>query len=319
MVDLEKPAYRAATQQMLDAVRLVLVRSESLGRALLEIGCPAGKIRLQRTGIPVEEIPFRERAWPADGAWKFLQAGRLIEKKGLRVSLRAFARFAGEHPARDVHHCRRRTAPERARAGGRRAGHGGESFFSRASFPRSNCANSFTSRTFFCIRATGGGWKPGGRSEFHAGSDGERVAGLRHRARRNSRSDRERPKRNSGAGARRCGLARALLERAANPEGLAAIAANGAEAVRQKFQQSWPNRTSWRIIISKRWRHPRRARTDMKARVHSDAFLVALRHRGSRGARGLGRRVRRERAIQNRPGRDRLHSRRKCRTAPHRH
>ena len=30
MVDLEKPAYRAATPAMLDAVRLVLVRSESL-------------------------------------------------------------------------------------------------------------------------------------------------------------------------------------------------------------------------------------------------------------------------------------------------
>src|ERR1044071_2104446 len=43
MVDLEKPAYRAATQQMLDAVRLVLVRSESLGRALIEIGCPPQK------------------------------------------------------------------------------------------------------------------------------------------------------------------------------------------------------------------------------------------------------------------------------------
>ena len=43
MVDLEKPAYRAATKQMLEAVRLVLVRSESLGRALVEIGCPPEK------------------------------------------------------------------------------------------------------------------------------------------------------------------------------------------------------------------------------------------------------------------------------------
>ncbi|MEN3370827.1 MAG: colanic acid/amylovoran biosynthesis glycosyltransferase [Verrucomicrobiota bacterium] len=99
MVDLEKPVYRAATQRMLDAVRLVLVRSESLGRALIGIGCPPEKIRIQRTGIPVEEIPFRERVWPRDGAWKFLQAGRLIEKKGLSVSLRAFARFAGQYPA----------------------------------------------------------------------------------------------------------------------------------------------------------------------------------------------------------------------------
>lgn len=98
MVDLDKPAYRAATQRMLEAVRMVLVRSESLGRALVNLGCPAGKIRLQHTGIPVGEIPFRRRTWPGDGAWKFLQACRLIEKKGLRVSLRAFAKFAGRYP-----------------------------------------------------------------------------------------------------------------------------------------------------------------------------------------------------------------------------
>ena len=51
MVDMEKPAYREATTKMLEAVRLVLVRSESLGKALLKLGCPAEKIRVQRTGF----------------------------------------------------------------------------------------------------------------------------------------------------------------------------------------------------------------------------------------------------------------------------
>ncbi|HEY2615641.1 MAG TPA: glycosyltransferase [Chthoniobacterales bacterium] len=98
MVDLEKPAYRAATKAMLEAVQLVLVRSESLGRALIEIGCPPQKIRLQRTGIPVDQTPFRVRSWPVNGAWKFLQASRLIEKKGLQTSLLAFAKFAARFP-----------------------------------------------------------------------------------------------------------------------------------------------------------------------------------------------------------------------------
>jgi colanic acid/amylovoran biosynthesis glycosyltransferase len=98
MVDLEKPAYRTATQEMLEAVRLVLVRSESLGRALVEIGCAPEKLRIQRTGIPVDEIPFRARAWPSDGAWKLVQACRLIEKKGLKTSLQAFAQFAARYP-----------------------------------------------------------------------------------------------------------------------------------------------------------------------------------------------------------------------------
>jgi len=98
MVDLEKPAYRAATKEMLAAVRLVLVRSESLERALIEIGCAPEKIRIQRTGIPVDEIPFRDRVWPSDEAWRFVQACRLIEKKGLKTSLLSFAEFAARYP-----------------------------------------------------------------------------------------------------------------------------------------------------------------------------------------------------------------------------
>ena len=56
MVDLERPAYRAATKQMLQAVRLVLVRSESLARALIEIGCSPEKIRTEFHGTL--SVPF---------------------------------------------------------------------------------------------------------------------------------------------------------------------------------------------------------------------------------------------------------------------
>lgn len=98
MVDLGKPAYRAAALQMLHAVRLVLVRSESLRRALVGLGCPEQKIRIQRTGIPLDAVPYQARVWPLDGKWQFVQACRLIEKKGLRTSLRAFANFAREYP-----------------------------------------------------------------------------------------------------------------------------------------------------------------------------------------------------------------------------
>ena len=98
MVDMNKPAYREATLQMLDAVTLVLVRSESLRRALVDLGCDPQKIEIQRTGIPLEEFPFRDRAVPKNGEWQFVQAGRLIEKKGLPVTLRAFSTFSTQHP-----------------------------------------------------------------------------------------------------------------------------------------------------------------------------------------------------------------------------
>jgi colanic acid/amylovoran biosynthesis glycosyltransferase len=98
LVDMEKPAYRAATQQMLDAVRRVFVRSESLRHAVINLGCAENKIDIVRTGIPLAQFPFREREYPQDGKWRFVQAGRLIEKKGVPTSLRAFAKFTDRYP-----------------------------------------------------------------------------------------------------------------------------------------------------------------------------------------------------------------------------
>jgi colanic acid/amylovoran biosynthesis glycosyltransferase len=98
IVDMHKPAYREATRQMLNAVKLVLVRSESLRRAVIDLGCDEKKIEIQRTGVPLDEFRFRERNAPQNDEWRFVQAGRLIEKKGLPVALRAFASFLRQYP-----------------------------------------------------------------------------------------------------------------------------------------------------------------------------------------------------------------------------
>ena len=98
MVDMNKSAYREATLQMLDAVKLVLVRSESLRRAIVDLGCEPEKVEIQRTGIPLQEFAFRDRAVPKNGEWRFVQGGRLIEKKGLPVTLRAFEVFVRQYP-----------------------------------------------------------------------------------------------------------------------------------------------------------------------------------------------------------------------------
>jgi glycosyltransferase involved in cell wall biosynthesis len=63
------------------------------------MGAPRERLRLNRTGIPLEAFPFENRPVPADGAWQFVQACRLIAKKGLRTSLRAFARFRERWPS----------------------------------------------------------------------------------------------------------------------------------------------------------------------------------------------------------------------------
>ena len=93
LVEMNKSAHRRATEEMLARVKRVLVRSESLRKAVVELGCASERIEIQRTGIPLEDFAFRERNTPANGAWRLLQACRLIEKKGLATTLRSFAAF----------------------------------------------------------------------------------------------------------------------------------------------------------------------------------------------------------------------------------
>ena len=242
MVDLEKAAYRAATQEMLEAVRLVLVRSESLGRALINIGCPAGKIRLQHTGIPVDEIPFRPREWPETGAWKFVQACRLIEKKGLRVSLRAFAKFAERHPASTFTIAGE--GPLRNELGQLAAelGVADKVFFSGFISQAQLRELYYQSHIFLHPSEVGGDGNQEGvpNSMLEAMASGLPVFATEHggipEAIENGRSGILVNERDEDA------LALALLERTANPDGLAAIARNGAEVVRKHFEQTGQTR-----------------------------------------------------------------------------
>jgi colanic acid/amylovoran biosynthesis glycosyltransferase len=97
-VDLHRPAHRTATRRVLELAARVLVRSESLADRLVALGGDRSKMRLHRTGLPLDEIAYVPHAAPPGGAWRCLQACRLIRKKGLPTSLRAFASFARVHP-----------------------------------------------------------------------------------------------------------------------------------------------------------------------------------------------------------------------------
>jgi len=242
MVDLDKPAYRAATQQMLESVRMVLVRSESLGRALINLGCPSGKIRLQHTGIPVDDIPFRPRAWPENGAWKFVQACRLIEKKGLRVSLRAFAKFAGRHPGSTFTIAGE--GPLRQELGQLAADLGvADKVFFPGFISQTQLRELYYQSHIFLhpSEGSGDGNQEGvPNSMLEAMASGLPVFATEHggipEAIEDGRSGILVRERDDEA------LALALFERTANREELAAIARSGAEVVRKRFEQAGQTR-----------------------------------------------------------------------------
>jgi colanic acid/amylovoran biosynthesis glycosyltransferase len=90
--------YPGKLRRLFDAVPLVLARSRSLADRLIQFGCPPEKLRINRTGVPLDEFPFVDRQPPSEGKWKIVQACRLIPKKGVATSLRAFAIFKKDHP-----------------------------------------------------------------------------------------------------------------------------------------------------------------------------------------------------------------------------
>jgi glycosyltransferase involved in cell wall biosynthesis len=94
----KEKGYDQKLRELLQLAPLVLVRSQSLANRLHDLGCASDKIRLNRTGIPLQNFPWVERPFPKDGQWQLVQACRLVEKKGLLTTLSAFRRFVSDYP-----------------------------------------------------------------------------------------------------------------------------------------------------------------------------------------------------------------------------
>lgn len=97
-----QPGYNEKLQELLHVLPMVLARSDSLAERLIALGCEPGKIRINRTSIPMEGFPAKNRTSPRDGAWKVVQASRFIEKKGLEVTLEAFAALRQKYPQAEL-------------------------------------------------------------------------------------------------------------------------------------------------------------------------------------------------------------------------
>jgi colanic acid/amylovoran biosynthesis glycosyltransferase len=97
-IDLTKPSHLKPLGRLFELATLVLPRSQAIADNLIELGCPQEKIRVHRTGIPLDRFPFAQRYVPEDGQWRLFQACRLIPKKGVETTLRGFARFLEHYP-----------------------------------------------------------------------------------------------------------------------------------------------------------------------------------------------------------------------------
>lgn len=81
------PSHRAALLKMFEYASLFPCRSEALADRVIALGASPAKVRISRTVVP----GFPERNPGAANSRRVLQASRLIPKKGLLTTLRAFA------------------------------------------------------------------------------------------------------------------------------------------------------------------------------------------------------------------------------------
>lgn len=97
-IDVSRPRHAAKMKEVLSLAARILCRSESLAADVIRLGCPPQKVFVQRTSIPLEDWPFQMRERPADDAWNIVQSCRFIGKKGLDVTVAAFAEVAKRFP-----------------------------------------------------------------------------------------------------------------------------------------------------------------------------------------------------------------------------
>lgn len=97
-VNMDKPGHLKAMREVFELADKMLCRTESLGRDLVALGCPPEKIGIWRTGVPLAEWPYRPRVAPEDGRWQLLQVCRFVDKKGLDLTLKAFAGVRKRYP-----------------------------------------------------------------------------------------------------------------------------------------------------------------------------------------------------------------------------
>jgi colanic acid/amylovoran biosynthesis glycosyltransferase len=90
----------ARLDELFEEADLLLVEGPFLRERVLELGAPPEKVRVQRFGVPLGELPFEPRRARPDGKTVLGFAGRFCEQKGVLYALEAVAALKAE--GRDV-------------------------------------------------------------------------------------------------------------------------------------------------------------------------------------------------------------------------
>lgn len=93
-----EPLWRRRYRDLFDHVDTVLCEGEHMAGNIVSLGCPAQKVKVQRLGIALEDIPFEPCGWRPGEPLRVLIAASFREKKGIPDALAALGRLKASTP-----------------------------------------------------------------------------------------------------------------------------------------------------------------------------------------------------------------------------
>lgn len=95
-----KPIWKQRYAELFEYARLFFCEGPAMAAAVEQLGCPAGKIRVQRLGVDCSRLFVRPRNFQPGGPLKVLLASRMAEKKGIPDAVKAVALASRQIPIR---------------------------------------------------------------------------------------------------------------------------------------------------------------------------------------------------------------------------
>lgn len=94
----EHPAWKRYYKRLFKAGALFLAEGPFMAQALVDLGCPPDKVRVQHLGVDVQRIPFVPRQKQEGEPVRILMACSFREKKGIPYGVQAFALAVKKYP-----------------------------------------------------------------------------------------------------------------------------------------------------------------------------------------------------------------------------
>ncbi|MEH7380629.1 glycosyltransferase [Bacillus sp. JJ1533] len=95
---VKRKGYADSLPELFQKGDMFTVVSEHMRTRLITLGCPSHKITVLKSGIELGKFPFQPKISANKDEIRLLSVGRLTEKKGMNILIKAFAQIAEKYP-----------------------------------------------------------------------------------------------------------------------------------------------------------------------------------------------------------------------------